>query len=186
MIETAVVASAASSAAIASAASPGLFVATIGFITGLLLSWPAMIIVLVFGILCEHNGSHGWAVFASLVSMAVAYFLFSVSLFHLALGAIAYIGIGLVWSWHRYKRHANDIVEKHIYATDIAKSHALEQLHPKAMLPTITAWIVIWPFSFIEHFIGDIINGIQLLVSKVFRGIYHKIYDSAVAALITK
>jgi hypothetical protein len=51
------------------------------------------------------------------------------------------------------------------------------------MLPTITAWITIWPFSLVENFVGDIINFIQDLVQKVFRGIYHKIYDSAVAAL---
>jgi hypothetical protein len=35
----------------------------------------------------------------------------------------------------------------------------------------------------VENFVGDIITGIQTLVQKIFRGIYHRIYDSAVAAL---
>jgi hypothetical protein len=51
------------------------------------------------------------------------------------------------------------------------------------MWPSITAWVMIWPFSLIENFVGDIINAIQALVKKVFRGIYYKIYDSAVEAL---
>jgi hypothetical protein len=144
---------------------------------------PAVIVLALFGIIAEHNGSRGWAVFWALVAAAIAYFAFHVSLVTLLLGAAAYIVIGLFWSFWRYKRHASKIVEKYRTANATEKEHALRNLHPKEMLGTITAWIMIWPFSMIENVIGDLITGIQMLVTKFFRGVYHKVYDSAVAAL---
>ena len=187
MIETAVAASAAaSSVAVSAAANTGFFAAVGGFAAGLLLTWPAFIVILVLGILFEHNGARGWAVFSALVTMAISFFFFNVSLLALAVSATGYIVIGLIWSFYRYKRHAADIVEKHANSSPSTKERALQLLHPKAMLPTITAWILIWPFSLVENFVGDLINGIQTLVSKIFKGIYHKIYDNAVAALSSK
>lgn len=176
------VASSASAAAAASA-GPSFFAAAFAFAAGLLLTWPALIVLLFVGILFEHNGARGWAVFTALAVAAVSYFFFSVSLLSIAIGAVCYIVIGLIWSFWRYKRHAQKVVEakKNSSATD--KEYALRALHPKAMLGTITAWIVIWPFSMVENLVGDIINFIQELVTKFFRGVYHRIYDSAVSAL---
>jgi hypothetical protein len=155
----------------------------IAFVAGFMLSWPALIVLMILGILFEHNGARSWSVFTALVVMAVSYFFFSVPLMTVLLGAAGYVAIGLVWSFYRYKRHASNVVEEYKNATPPQKARAIADLHPKEMLGTITAWILIWPFSLIENFVGDIITGIQTLVQKVFRGIYHKIYDSAVAQL---
>lgn len=182
MIETAV----AASAAAASAASPGFLAAIGGFAAGMLFTIPALIAIVILGILFEHNGARGWAVASSLGAMVIAFFFFNVSLLSLAMYAAGYIVIGLIWSFYRYKRHAGDVVEEHRNKSAHEKEAALKRLHPKAMLPSITAWILIWPFSLVENFVGDLITGIQTLVSKIFRGIYHRIYDSAVAALTTK
>jgi hypothetical protein len=133
--------------------------------------------------LFEHNAARGWAVFTALVVLAVSYFFFNVSLLALAAYAAGYIVVGLVWSWYRYKRHAASVVAEHRDSTASQKERALAALHPKAMLSTITAWIMVWPFSLVENFVGDIINAIQLLVTKFFRGVYHSIYDAAVSAL---
>ena len=157
--------------------------ASVAFLAGFLLTWPAFIVLVVLGILFEHNGARSWAVFTALVSMVVAYFFFNVSLVSLAAGSVAYIAIGLVWSYWRYKRHAEKVVEQNRDTSASNKERVLAQLHPKAMLGTITAWIMIWPFSMVENIVGDLINGIQLLVTKFFRGVYHRVYDSAVAAL---
>lgn len=157
--------------------------ALVAFLAGFLLTWPALIVLVVLGILFEHNGARGWAVFTALAAAAVSYFFFNVSLATIAIGAVAYIAIGLVWSFWRYKRHAEKVVEQNKDETASTKERALAALHPKAMLGTITAWIMIWPFSMVENIVGDLINGIQLLVTKFFRGVYHKVYDSAVAAL---
>ena len=174
---------AASAAAVgtAAAASPGLFAAAGLFIAG----WGVLILVglAILGILFEHNGARGWSVFTALVVAAVAYIAFNVSLAMIAIGAVAYVVVGLVWSFWRYKRHAAKVVEENRNGSPRDKEDALRRLHPRAMLPTITAWILIWPFSLVENIVGDLINAIQSLVTKFFRGVYHKIYDAAVAAL---
>jgi phosphate/sulfate permease len=157
--------------------------ALFGFIGGFMLTWPALIVLLVLGILFEHNGARGWAVFSALVIAAVSYFMFHVSLSTILIGSVVYIVIGLVWSFYRYKRHADSVVAEYKNSDRATKERVLARLHPKEMLSTITAWIMIWPFSMVENFVGDIINAIQLLVTKFFRGVYHKVYESAVAAL---
>lgn len=153
------------------------------FLGAWLLTWPAIIALVILGILFEHNGARGWAVFTAVVSMAVAYFFFNVSLATIAIGTVGYIVIGLFWSFWRYKRHAEKVVELNRKESSYEKERALARLHPKAMLGTITAWILIWPFSMVENIVGDIITAIQLLVTKFFRGVYHKVYDSAVSSL---
>jgi len=168
---------------VVTAAEVGFFSAAVAFAAGLLLTWPAFIVLVFLGILFEHNGARGWAVFTALAVAAVSYFFFSVSLLTIAIGAVGYIVIGLIWSFWRYKRHAQKVVEAHKGKNAQEKEYALRALHPKAMLATITAWIVIWPFSMVENVVGDVINFIQELVTKFFRGVYHRIYDSAVAAL---
>lgn len=168
-------------AAAATAGEVGFMAAVFGFVGG----WAVMILVVLalFGIIAEHNDSRGWSVFFMLIAAAVAYFTFSLSLGTLLLGSLGYVVIGLVWSFWRYKRHAAKIVEKFRDDTPSQKERALAQLHPKAMLGTITAWIMIWPFSMVENIMGDLITAIQMLVTKFFRGVYHRVYDSAVAAL---
>jgi uncharacterized membrane protein len=153
------------------------------FVAGFMLSWPALITLLVLGILFEHNDAHGWAIFTAMVTTAVAYFFFSVPLMTLAIGAVIYLVVGLIWSFWRYKRHADEVVNAYKDSPAVTKQRVLAMLHPKEMLSTITTWIIIWPFSMVENITSDIITAIQMLVQKVFRNIYHRIYDSAVAQL---
>lgn len=157
--------------------------AMFAFFAGVLLSWPAIVAFVLFGILFEHYHHRGWAVFTALVVAAISYFYFAIPLSTILIGTAVYIGIGLVWSFWRYKRHADKVVAETKDKNASAKQFALDKLHPKAMLPTITAWIIIWPFSMVENLVGDIINVIQQLVEKIFRGVYHRIYIKAVAAL---
>lgn len=180
-VSAAVAASAAVATATSSAASVGFFAAAAGFVAG----WAVLILVVLFvlGIFSEHNDSRGWSIFFMLIAAGVAYLAFSLSWTMLAVYAGGYLVIGLFWSFWRYKRHAEKVVEQHKNADAREKQFALARLHPKEMLGTITAWIMVWPFSFIENMVGDLINGIQMLITKVFRGIYHRIYDAAVAAL---
>lgn len=184
MIETAVsgaVGATAASAAATSAASVGFF-ASLGFFIA---AWSIAIlaVLIVLGILFEHNGARGWAVFAAILVAGVAYISFNVTLVALVIGAVSYLAIGLIWSFWRYKRHAQKVVEKNRGESAHTRERVLAYLHPKEMLGTITAWIMIWPFSMVENVVGDVLNLIQDLVRKVFRGVYHRIYDSAVAAL---
>jgi len=163
------------------AAEAGFLASVAGFIAG----WAIFILaaLFLFGIFAEHTESSGWAIFFMILAVTVAFFTFSFSWLTLALGAVGYIVVGLLWSFWRYKRHAQKVVADNKNSSASEKQRVLERLHPKAMLGTITAWIVIWPFSMVENLVGDIINFIQELVTKFFRGVYHRIYDAAVSAL---
>ena len=155
----------------------------LGFVAGVMLTWPALVVLLVLGILFEHNDAHGWAVFIALITAVVLFFFFSVPLLALAIGAVVYLVAGLLWSFWRYKRHVADVIEEYKDAQQHEKDYALKYSSPKEMLSTITSWIIVWPFSIIDNLISDIIDGIQVLVKKVFHGVYNKIYESAVSAL---
>lgn len=157
--------------------------ALLGFVAGIMLTPWALAALFILGIFAEHNDSRGWSVFFALIAMGVSYFFFGLPLMTIAIGAAGYLVIGLVWSFWRYKRFVQKAVDENKNAPDITKEAVLRRIHPKAMLGTITAWIMVWPFSFVESIAGDLINAIQSLVTKIFRGIYHKIYDSAVSAL---
>ena len=155
----------------------------LAFILGWALSWPGLIGLLILGTIFEANEAHGWAMFMGVVSAVVAYFFFAIPLMTLLVYAACYLAVGFIWSFWRYKRHAQKVVANNKDALSHEKERALRNLHPRVMLSTITAWIVIWPFSMAENLVGDIINFVQELVTKFFRGVYHRIYDSAVAAL---
>lgn len=165
------------------AAEVGFFAGLAGFVGGFLLTWPALVVLAILGVLFEHNGARAWAVTTALATAAVSYFFFGLPLLTILIGAGAYVVIGLIWSVWRYKRHVDKTVEANRTQDERTRQRVVEGLHPKAMLSTITAWVLIWPFSMVENVAGDLINAIETLVSKIFRGVYHKIYNSAVAAL---
>ncbi len=160
--------------------------ATMAFLAGWLLTWPALIGFVVLGILFEHNGARGWSVFTALVLAALAYFFFAVPLSMIGIGAIVYLVVGLLWSFWRYKRHVDITIEKNMKSSDREKEQVLYLLHPRQMAGTITAWILIWPFSLVENLVGDIINAVQAFAQKFFRGVYHRFYNNAVSKLGVK
>jgi len=159
---------------------------SIDFVLGFLLSWPALAVLVFFGVLFEHNMARGWAVFTAIVAAVISYFYFQVPAITLAEGAVGYLVIGVLWSFYRYKRFVTKAVDRARETgrlSDSDKDSLAHTLHPTKNLPTITAWIIIWPLSFIDNVLGDLINSIELLVKKVFRGVYTKIYESAMASL---
>jgi hypothetical protein len=160
-----------------------------GLVTGYLLTWPALVVLLLVGIVFEHKGARGWAVATGLVAMAISYFYFDVALQTILYLAIAYLAVGLVWSFWRYNVYAKETVKwiKTLQVPDkfsetYRQSH-IDNLAPSKNLDRITAWIIIWPFSLIENLLGDLINAIQGLVTRVFKGVYSKIYLSHIKSL---
>ncbi len=150
---------------------------------GYLLTWEAVVIIAVLGIWAEHSESRGVAVFLALVGMAVAYFTFNVPIMYIVYGVIAYMLFGVLWSFYRYRRYVIKRVEDVKNEREAIRASVARDIHPSRMLGTITAWIVIWPFSLIDNFIGDVIDAIESLVKTVFKGVYHRIYTSAIGKL---
>lgn len=159
------------------------------FVLGYLLTWPFIAMLVVAGILFEHNECSGWAVFTGMVAAVVAYCYFKIPLIDVATGAVAYVVLGVLWSFYRYKRYVSkkvaDILAYVATAnvSDTYKQTQMSYLHPSKMLGPITSWIIIWPFSVIENLVGDIISSVETLVKTVFKGVYNKIYASAMKDL---
>jgi len=151
-----------------------------------LATWPAILVLCILGIWCEHGESRGWAVFWALVAGVSAYFYFEVPLQRIAIASVGYLCFGLVWSFYRYKRFITAKAEEYAGMKTDWMDLGIQRFHPSKMLDTITAWIIIWPFSLIENLCGDIINGIETLVKRVFNGVYTRIYNAAVADMIRK
>lgn len=152
------------------------------------LTWPALVAVLLLGIFLEHNGARGWALTAGIVAMAISFFYFDVPVQTLAVLAVAYVAVGVIWSVWRYRVMVKAEVErvmsipyspsKMTTAMEYRKAH-VAGLAPSNHINLLVTWIVIWPFSAIEHCVGDLINLIKMLVTDVFRSAYHRVYQSA-------
>jgi len=63
------------------------------------------------------------------------------------------------------------------------KERTKDEIHPTRQWKKITQWITMWPFSFISNFSRDVIQAVEDVVKRFFRGIYNRIYNSAVSKL---
>jgi hypothetical protein len=155
----------------------------LGAVTGYLLSWPALGFLIAWAIYAEHSDSSGWALFASIIAGAIAFFMFDVPVKTLAYSALAYAVIGIGWSFWRYKRYVEVRVEeikRNGYVNDPhSKKRELERLSPKEMTSSIVSWIIIWPVSLVENLVSDIITGLEKLVRGWLNKVYTSIYSSA-------
>ena len=158
--------------------------AFIAFLAIWIWSWPALVFFLCVGTIFEANEAHGWAVFTGLIAAVLAYTMYAVPLAVLAGYAVAYLIIGFVWSFWRYKRHADKVVSECEGVSKNSRQYAIEQLKPARMLSKITTWVMIWPFSMVENVLGDFIKIIQTFITKFFKGIYNRIYDAAVGKIL--
>jgi hypothetical protein len=153
-----------------------------GLIAGYLLTWPALLGLVILGVVFEHRDHRGWAVFAGIVSMVVSYFYFDVPLTLLAEIAAAYIAIGFIWSFWRYKRFVRQGIEelKECWTDPREVATRAERFKPGKHVDTISCWVIIWPLSFIGCVTGDIIDTVGELIQRFFKGVYARIYASAV------
>jgi membrane protein implicated in regulation of membrane protease activity len=155
------------------------------FLAGYIISWPAFGLLCLSGIFFEHIRCHGWAVIMGISAIVVGYYYFDVTLAEILWWVASYVAIGLVWSFWRYHRHVSDEAEdiRNSSSTGVYLTAKIEALAPGKNVDLITYWIIIWPFSAIESVVGDVINVVQSLVTKVFRSVYAKIYSVHVAGL---
>lgn len=166
-----------------------MFESTLLFLAAYMLTWQALIIVLILGIALEHTGNRKCAVFAGIVAMAISYFYFAVPLKTIWFYLVAYVVVGLVWSFWRYKLYLAKMVKslsERKWKSQADKEHAVKNLLPSNNLERITSWIIVWPFSVIEHVLGDIITLVQSLVTRFFKGVYYKIFVAQTADLLAR
>lgn len=158
----------------------------LAFLAGWLLSWPSLAILCGLGILFEHNEAHGMAIFLALITAASAFFFFDVTAVHLAVVAVAYLVVGVAWSFWRYRRFVRSAVERitrESHSPDIL-SIKLGSLKPSSNTEKIVGWVIVWPFSAVDSIVGDLISIVTELVTTTFRKIYVSIYNAATKGLL--
>jgi len=156
-----------------------------GLFTAYVLSWPALVLLFIVGIYFEHTGSRKSALAAGIGVMAISYFYFDVELKDIAVAALGYLVIGVIWSFIRYRKYVKTQVE--FIKTSVQEKNKREyalRLAPSNNLDRISSWIIVWPISLIENLLGDIIEAIQGLITRVFKGVYYKIYTKLTAGLL--
>ena len=111
----------------------------------------------------------------------------------LAFIVAGYSVAGIAWSFFRYKRFADAAVEEFNKGSYSAQNKQLcidrlgsidrlgREIAPSRNMGKIVAWIVIWPVSLVENAARDLITTVEYVIKKFFRGVYNKIFDSAMS-----
>jgi len=162
-----------------------MFESTFMFVAGFLFTWPALALLVTLAVWFDYADWRGTAVFLSLVAMASAYFYFNLTWQQLLYYTAGWLGIGLLCSFWLYKSFVDKQVRLFKLGTSrySKKESLVEFIKPTRNIPKIVSWIFIWPVSITQTMLQDVIRFVEHLVSTVFRGVYNRIYESAVAAL---
>ena len=154
------------------------------FMMGVLFS-PIMIgALLVIAVLLDHKEAKGWVIFFALVAGLLAWSVFNVTWQQLLIVAGAWVPIGVAWSIWRWRRHCSAVVTKFKESgSKTPEMYVMTKLDPANSKGSIVYWIIAWPISVIEMSIGDFIDVIGILVTRVFKGTYARISASAIKDL---
>jgi len=171
--------------------------AIVGFWFIVVGSWWTLLFLGTFVFWLVHQEDDGWAIIWLLVASAIAYHIFQLELTTFLMWLAAYIPIGVIWSFYRWRRYCNKSVEEYNWekqkrdAVDHAGADselAREQrqldglkkmLEPSNNISRLVQWIFIWPFSIIDNVIGDIYDMVVKLVKTHLISLYSKISSSA-------
>lgn len=157
------------------------------FLAGVFVNWYAVSILFVIGILFDRNEHGIMAVISIAAIIGIVSMLLGVSIspsFAAVLFGV-YVVVGVLWSFWRYSRHVSAAVAdiKAMGYTDGTRERMIRDMQPKAMVGTIIEWICTWPLSFISNMVGDFIDGLRILVTRVFNRVYEQIFASAIREL---
>jgi hypothetical protein len=160
-------------------------------------SWWTLLFMGVFVFWLVHEESDGWAILWLLVASALAFHIFSLDLKTFLMYLVAYIPVGVGWSFYRWKRFCNKEVDEY---NERKADHGHEQggsqlaewedrnfrslenkLAPSNNITRLVQWIIVWPFSVIDNVLGDIYDMIVQLVKKHLINLYTKISSNALS-----
>ncbi|WP_157266516.1 hypothetical protein [Azohydromonas aeria] len=148
----------------------------LGLVTGYMLNWAALAVLLLLAIFFEALECTGTALLVTAFTAFVAYLFFGVPLRIVLYGALAYAAVGVLWSIWRYRRY----VHERVALIPDAKDHSY--LAPKNQTRRIVHWMVVWPVSMASSVVGDVLVLAKTVVTKWLRGIYEAIYQGAVSS----
>jgi len=152
-----------------------------GFILAILFSWPFLVGIALMILVLEHNDATGWTLFTTIALGVLLYFAVpALTLATMGLIAAAWIPVGFVWSYYRWKRYCDTVV-KLVRDGSIGPDTGKGRVAIRSNITRITHWIIAWPFSFVESIVGDVIDMIHRAILRIAKSTYAKISDGAIA-----
>lgn len=160
-----------------------------GAFFGYIVSWPSLVILVLLSSILVHGENYVSATLAGILGAVTAYFLFNVTLESIGYTVAGYFAAGFIWSIWRYRRWVRAQVAEYS-ERDLSDSYRakyqddeLAKLAPNYQLGRLTAWVILWPFSMLGNVTGDIVHLVQTVITRFFKGIYTKIFESALQDL---
>ena len=164
---------------------------------GIVLWWPIIIPLVLVAIWVEHNDSHGWMAFWAILIHVWLFKFFEIDQTFALYYAAGYVPVGVVWSIYRWKRYVDTfIADRKQWETDLrvvtisggyANTNFIFNVDEVRECLTllnnkekILCWVMGWPISLVESFLGDLVHQLWMFISVRLGGIYKKIVDSAI------
>lgn len=183
---------------------PEIMTAGLALLVLYLFTWPAIVLIVLFGIILEANDRYILSVF---VAMGMLYVIWNVSAFtfsipYIWVAFIMYPILGFVYAPYRWSRYCERRVRKNnelpiATREDIARrgnnrTHLNFRKTPEEMataidfkkhLDRIACWVLAWPLSAVECLIGDVYREIQRFITTVCGRIYRGIETRALRSV---
>lgn len=160
------------------------------FILGVLFSWWFLGGLSVSILLFEYNDAYLWSALSTILLGILVVFALAVPASTIGLVLIAWIPVGFIWSFWRWRKHCIAVVSdtKRINGNysvwgSNAKSRVQKATNIKENADLVVYWIIAWPFSMVVNVLDDIITTVKELVLRMFKKVYDRITASALKGL---
>lgn len=165
-----------------------------------LFTWPALVLIVLLGLILEANDRYIISVFLAGIMLYVIWSLlaFTFSIPYIWVAFVVYPIIGFVYAPYRWLRYCESQVRKNNelpIATKAEKDRHSSSRAPygcrnspeemasvidfKRHLERIACWVLAWPLSAIECLIGDLYREIQRIITTFFGRLYRNITERA-------
>jgi hypothetical protein len=156
----------------------------IAFLVGFMFTIPAIVVSFIFTLYFERYERHWAAVFFEIVLLFCVSNYFDVGWGSFALSMLAFIPIGFVWSFFRWKKHCSTVVKKFeekVKESMSAQSswYVRENVDPSNNVGLIVAWIILWPVSMIEQLASSMLDLLERSVLRIADLTYKKFSEEA-------
>lgn len=168
------------------------------WVIGVALWWPIIIPLILIAIYVEHQDSHGWMAFWAIVIHAWLFKFFEIDPVIVAYYTAGYVPVGILWSIYRWKRYVGAFIttrkrweqeERNVTISNNYSNTAfvfdVEDVRESLTLlnnkQKILCWVMGWPISLAESFLGDLVHQLWTFISVRLGGIYKRIAESAIS-----
>jgi len=162
------------------------------FITGYLFTIPSLVIIITICCLWEHNENYFLAFVSEVFLIFVIFKIFMLPGNYLIYGCLAYLPIGFVYSFWKWFRYCNNIInetkeQKKVFDqtcnVDKNKKEKIKNIINDAQYDInimeqwrmVVFWILTWPLSAIDLMLGDLYDMILIICQRVLKHGYELI-----------